>query len=180
MDLAEAFRNYRKKIVGQWADYTLSTYSSSTFFSKEGDKFANPVGGTMREALDALFLLLAKNADPQEFVTPIKEIVAIRAVQEFAPSQAVSPLHAVKHITREILAADSERCHLIDELYDFEFAVDMAVLLAFDLYMECRERLYSVRIDEVKSGRNIYTDSKCPSALLRDDNQETNGKVKSH
>lgn len=134
----------------------------------------------MREALDALFLLLAKNADPQEFVAPIKKIVAIRAVQEFAPSVAVSPLHAVKHITREILAADTERCHLIDELYDFEFAVDMAVLVAFDLYMECRERLYSVRIDEVKSGRNIYTDSKCPSALLRDDKQETNGKVKSH
>ncbi len=173
MDLAEAFRNHRKKIVGQWVDYTLSTYKSSSFFRKEGDKFANPVGGNIKEALDNLFVLLSKNADPTDFVEPIEKIMRIRAIQEFAPSQAVSPIHAVKHITRDILAADKERCELIGELYDFEFAVDMAVLAAFDVYMECRERLYSVRMAEIKSGRNILTDSKCPSALLKNIKQES-------
>ncbi|MEE4243422.1 MAG: RsbRD N-terminal domain-containing protein [Desulfopila sp.] len=180
MDLAEALRNYRKKIVGQWVDYTLSTYKSSKFFRKEGDKFANPIGGTTREALDALFLLLAKNAEPQTFVAPIEKIMSIRAIQDFAPSQAVSPFHAVKHITREILAADKERCHLLAELYDFEFAVDMAVLAAFDIYMQCRERLYSVRIAEIQSGRHVLTDSKCPSVLLRNIQQETIKTVESH
>ncbi len=168
MDLAEAFRNYKDKIVVQWVDHTLSTYQSSKFFRREGDKFANPVGGATKEALEALFLLLTKGADPKEFVPPIEKIMRIRAIQEFAPSVAVSPIHAVKHITRDLLAKDKERCHLVSELYDFEFAVDMAVLAAFDIYMECRERLYSVRLEEFRSGRNIYTDSKCPSVLLRD------------
>ncbi len=167
MDLAEAFRNHRKKIVGLWVDYTLSTYKSSTFFSKEGDKFANPVGGNIKEALDALFVLLAKESDSKTFAGPLEKIMQIRAIQEFAPSQAVSPIHAVKHITRDVLAADKDRCQLVSELYDFEFAVDMAVLAAFDIYMECRERLYSVRIAEIKSGRHILTDSKCPSVLLQ-------------
>ena len=180
MDLAEAFRNYRKKIVGQWVDYTLSTYKSSRFFRQEGDKFANPIGGVTKEALDELFLLLAKNADPETFVKPIEKIVRLRAIQDFAPSQAVSPFHAVKHITRDILAKDKERCHLINELYDFEFAVDMAVLAAFDIYLDSRERLYRVRLEEVQSGRNIYTDSKCPSLLLRDDQQGAIKKVESH
>lgn len=166
MDLAEAFRNYRKKIVEQWVDYTLSTYKSSSFFKKEGDKFANPIGGNIREALDTLFLSLSKGAEPETLVGPLEKIMQIRAVQDFAPSQAVSPIHAVKHITRDILAKDKERRELVSELYDFEFAVDMAVLCAFDIYMECRERLYSVRMEEVKSGRHIVTDSKCPSALL--------------
>jgi hypothetical protein len=173
MDLAEAFRNHEKKIVGLWVDYTLSSYKSSKFFRKEGDKFANPVGGTTREALESLFVLLSKNEDPQTFVEPLEKIMRIRAVQEFAPSLAVSPIHAVKHITRDILAADKDRCELVNELYDFEFAVDMAVLAAFDIYMECRERLYSVRIAEIKSGRHILTDSKCPSNLLRDIRQES-------
>ncbi|MBM9606680.1 RsbRD N-terminal domain-containing protein [Desulfopila inferna] len=172
MDLAEAFRNYREKIVGQWVDYTLSTYESSKFFRKEGDKFANPIGGVTKEALDALFLLLAKNAEPETFIAPLEKIMRIRAIQEFAPSQAVSPFHAVKHITRDVLAADKERCHLVKDLYDFDFAVDMAVLAAFDIYMECRERLYSVRIAEIQSGRNMYTDVGCPSALLRDREKE--------
>ncbi len=168
MDLAEAFRNYKDKIVDRWVEYTLSTYQSSGFFIKERDIFANPVGGNIREALKKLFPLLIKGADVQECIPSLQQIMMIRSIQDFSPSQAVAPLNAVKHITREILAADKERCHLLPELYDFEFAVDLAVLTAFDIYMGCRERLYQTRIQEIKSGSHILTDSKCPSALLKD------------
>ena len=135
MDLAEGFRNHRQKIVDKWVEYTLSTYSSSGFFIRERDSFANPVGGNIRAALNTLFPLLAKGAETGDMVAPLEQILAIRSVQEFSPSQAVAPLHAVKHITREVFAADSERRHLVAELYDFEFAVDLAILAAFDIYM---------------------------------------------
>ncbi len=168
MDLAEAFRNHREKIVDKWVEYTLSSYVSSGFFVKEHDIFANPVGGNIREALGKLFLLLSKGADSKELVPALEQIISIRSVQEFTPSQAVSPLNAVKHITREVLGADKERKHLVAELYDFEFAVDLAMLAAFDIFMQYRERLYQVRIQEIKSGSHILTDSKCPSTLLAD------------
>jgi hypothetical protein len=170
MDLAEGFRNHREKIVNKWVEYTLSTYASSGFFVKERDKFANPVGGNIRQALGELFLLLSKGADSKEFTPPLEQIISIRSVQDFTPSQAISPFNAVKHITREIFAADNERKHLVDELYDFEFAVDLAMLAAFDIYMQFRERLYQVRINEIKSGSHILTDSRCPSKLLPDKN----------
>lgn len=166
MDLAEGFRNHRQKIVNKWVEYTLSTYSSSGFFVRERDSFANPVGGNIRAALNTLFPLLAKGADTREMVAPLEQILAIRSVQEFSPSQAVAPLHAVKHLTREVFAADSERRQLVAELYDFEFAVDLAVLAAFDIYMRYRERLYQVRIAEIKSGNHILTDRGCPSKRL--------------
>jgi hypothetical protein len=166
MDLAEGFRNHREKIVNKWVEYTLSTYTSSGFFVKEHDKFANPVGGNIREALGTLFQLISKGADSKEFTPSLEQIMSIRSVQEFTPSQAVAPLNAVKHITREVFAADKERKHLVDELYDFEFAVDLALLSAFDIYMQYRERLYQVRINEIKSGSHILTDSKCPSNML--------------
>jgi hypothetical protein len=166
MDLAEGFRNHREKIVNKWVEYTLSTYASSGFFVKERDKFANPVGGNIRQALEKLFLLLSQGADSKDFAPPLAQLMSIRSVQEFTPSQAVSPLNAVKHITREVFAADKERKHLVAELYDFEFAVDLAMLAAFDIYMQYRERLYQVRIQEIKSGSNILTDSRCPSHLL--------------
>ncbi|MBW6521069.1 MAG: RsbRD N-terminal domain-containing protein [Desulfoarculaceae bacterium] len=172
MKLDEAFRNHREKIVDRWVDYTLSTYESSSFFKKEKDKFANPVGGNIREALNVLFGLLARNADPKEFVAPLEQVMRIRSIQEFAASVAVGPIHAVKHITREILEKDKERRHLVQELYDFEFAVDLAVLAAFDLYMQCRERLYQVRIQEIKTGSYILTDSRCPSSLPKNNLQE--------
>jgi hypothetical protein len=179
MDLAEAFRNYRDKIVDKWVEYTLSTYQSSSFFIKERDIFANPVGGNIREALKKLFPLLAKGAETEDLIPPLEQIMQIRSIQEFSPSQAVAPLNAVKHITREILAADKERRHLLPELYDFEFAVDLAVLAAFDIYMQCRERLYQTRIQEIKSGTHLLTDSKCPSKFLKNDRQITIPKVES-
>jgi hypothetical protein len=172
MDLAEAFRNHREKIVKNWVEYTLSTYGSATFFTKERDKFANPVGGNMREALDNLFVLLSRGAEKDEYIPWLEQIISIRSVQEFTPSQAIAPLNGVKHITRDVLAKDKERKHFIDELYDFEFAVDLMMLSAFDIYMQYRERLYKVRINEIRSGSHILTDSKCPSKMLPDDNDK--------
>jgi hypothetical protein len=177
MDLAEGFRNHREKIVNKWVEYTLSTYISSGFFVKERDKFANPVGGNIREALGRLFPLLTEGADREKFIAPLEQMMSIRSVQEFSPSQAVAPLNAVKHITREVFAADKERSQLVNELYDFEFTVDLAVLAAFDIYMKYRERLYQVRINEIKSGSHILTDSRCPSKLLADDNKKDIKKV---
>lgn len=168
MDLAEGFRNHRDKIVGKWVEYTLSTYISSGFFTKEKDKFANPVGGNVREALNGIFRLLEKGADVKEHTPFLEQLISIRSVQDFSPSQAVAPLNAVKHITREVFAADKERAHLVGELYDFEFAVDLLLLAAFDIYMHYRERIYQVRIKEIKSGSHILTDSRCPSKLLSD------------
>lgn len=166
MRLDEAFRNYREKIVNKWVDYTLSTYGASGFFKKERDKFSNPVGGNTREALDRLYVLLTRNKDPNEFDAPLEQVMKIRSIQEFTASQAVAPLHAVKHITRDVLNRDKETENLTAELYDFEFAVDLMVLAAFDLYMQYRERLYQVRMAEIKSGNSILTDSKCPSSEL--------------
>ncbi|TKB28465.1 hypothetical protein FCL47_02985 [Desulfopila sp. IMCC35006] len=168
MDLAEGFRNHGEKIVDKWVEYTLSTYTSSGFFVKERDIFANPVGGNIRQALGQLFVKLSKGADAGEFTAPLEQIISIRSVQQFTPAQAIAPLNAVKHITREVFAADKERKHLVAELYDFDFAVDLAMLAAFDIYMQFRERLYQVRINEIKSGSHILTDSKCPSKLLTD------------
>ncbi|MBC8208645.1 MAG: RsbRD N-terminal domain-containing protein [Desulfobulbaceae bacterium] len=172
MELDEAFRWYREKIIDGWVAYTLETYESSSFFKSERDKFANPVGGNTREALSRLYNKLTLGADPSEFVPPLEQIMRIRAVQKFPPSQAVSPIHAIKHISRDIIEKNKETKHLIGQLYDFEFAVDLAVLAAFDLYMQCREQLYQVRIAEIKSGSFILTDSKCPSNMLKKDKSE--------
>jgi hypothetical protein len=180
MDLDEALKNNTEKIVNRWVEYTLSTYKSSAFFLKENDQFANPVGGNTRQALQKLFALLVNNADPKEFTQPLEQIIKIRSVQEFTASQAVAPIHAVKHVTREILAADKETRGLVNDLYDFEFAVDLAVLAAFDIFMQCRERLYQVRIKEIKSGAHILTDSQCPSARLNNKKEKSSETVKSY
>ena len=172
MELNEALHNNRYKIVDKWVEYTLSTYASSSFFKKEKDPFSNPIGGTIRTALKKLFPLLTKEPDSAKFQEPLSLLMHLRSVQEFTPSQAVAPLNAVKHITREVLEADKETKSLVNDLYDFDFAVDLAVLAAFDLYMDCREKIYQVRMNEIKSGSNILTDSACSSKALSNNIQD--------
>ncbi len=181
IDLAEGFRNHREKIVDLWVDYALSTYTSSKFFKSEQDKFANPVGSNVREAFTQLFDLLSRGEDSKTYKKPLEQFISIRSVQQFTPSQALAPLNAVKHITRDVFKKDKERSHLAEELYDFEFNVDLAVLAGFDIFMGFRERLYQIRINEIRSGNHVLTDSKCPSRLLDDNNmQETITKVTSN
>lgn len=177
MDIGEALRNHWEKIVNRWVDYTLSTYKASEFFLKENNRFSNPVGGITRQALTKLFFLLADNADSKEFSAPIEEIIKLRSVQEFTASQAVAPINALKHIVREVLTDDKADCHLVSDLYDFEFAVDIAMLRAFDIYMQCREQLYNVRIREIKTGSHVLTDSRCPSKLEKDIGSQGSKKV---
>ena len=166
MELAEALHNNRYKIVDRWVEYTLSTYASSSFFKKEKDQFANPIGGTVRSSLKALFPLLSKGGDIEDFKAPLSKFMHLRAVQDFSPSQAIAPVNAVKHLTREVLESDKETAELVNNLYDFDFNVDLAMLAAFDLYMECKERVYQIRIREIKTGSNILTDSTCPSKVF--------------
>ena len=178
MNLDEALDNHREKIVNRWVEYTLSTYKSSEFFLREDDRFANPVGGITRLALNKLFDLLANKSDSKEFADPIGEIMRLRSVQTFTASQAVAPINAVKHIVREVLAESKASASLVNNLYDFDFAVDLAMLTAFDIYMQCREQLYKVRLNEIKSGTNVLTDSRCPSKLLKDDDKDSSETVK--
>ncbi len=177
MELSGVLKDRREKIVGKWVDYALSTYKSSEFFLKENNRFANPVGGITRLSLERLFVLLVDNADAQELAVPLQQIMQLRSVQEFTASQAVAPVNAIKHIVRDILAEDKEHSLLINDLYDFEFAVDIAMLTAFDIYMQCREQLYKVRLQEIKSGSHILTEGRCPTALLKDSNKKGSGTV---
>ena len=166
MKLEEALHNNRYKIVDRWVEYTLKTYKASQFFSRQKDSFANPIGGTVRDSLKKIFSLLIENQETTAYKEPLSRLMHLRSVQEFTPSQAVAPLNAVKHITRDVLSADKETKLFIGELYDFEFSVDLAVLAAFDLYVECREKIYQIRVDEIRSGKQILTDSACPSKAL--------------
>ncbi len=171
LNLAEGFGCHQEIIVARWVDYALSSYSSS-FFKKEEDSFANPVGANCRQAFSSLFPLLVKGSGRDECQPFLEQFISIRAVQQFSPSQALAPVNAVKHIVREVFSADKKCQHLVSELYDFDFAVDLCLLAAFDIYMGYRERLYSVRLREVRSGSNILTDSKCPSKMLKKSDAE--------
>ena len=166
MNLSETLQEKKKQIQSIWIDRTLDSYTSPGFFKKSVDAIANPIGANIRDGISSLLDLILQDADIESYTKPLDQIVRIRAVQDFSPSQAVVPFLELKWIVRQVLNDSNKTKHLVHELAELDCKIDRLALAAFDKYMECREQLYKVRISELKSGRHILSDSPCPSSQV--------------
>jgi hypothetical protein len=148
--------NKRKKLVLQkWFDAVLKTYPADgrKFLGDQRNRFRNPVGASLYEGIDGLYqrLLDGTDLESDEFAQLLDRIVRIRAVQEFSPSQALGFLFPLKNVIREVVQAEAPEKGIGEELVALERRIDQLVLLSFDKYMECRERLFEIRIREIKA-----------------------------
>lgn len=159
------FLNSRKELIlDKWFDAILSDYPSETalFLKKSSDPFSNPVGHTFRKGIEELWEELIKSQVSEENIKAILEqMIKIRAVQDFPPSKAVSFLVYLKQPVRELLNKEANSSTTSwQELTEFEDRIDRAMLVAFELYAGCREKLYSIRIEELKNSiPKIYRDA---------------------
>jgi len=88
----------------------------------------------------------------EEKVYPFLDpIIRMRAVQQLSPSQAISFIPSLKKIVSLELAKEIQRNHLVEELHEFAAEVDRLTLLSFDMYMSCREKVYEIKIQELKN-----------------------------
>lgn len=167
MELIEALSNKKKEILSLWIERTLDSYTAPGFFKSSKDPFANPVGVNIANGLASLLELLLRKEEPQAYLKPLDQVVRIRAVQDFTPSQAMAPFLELKWVVKQVLSGDKKTLSLLGRLDAFDCEVDRMALAAFDIFSECREQLYRNRIRELKSGSSILTDAACPSALMR-------------
>ena len=168
MDLQTLLAEKKKAIIQKWVDQVLDSYGSPAFFKKQKDRFANPVGSTISDGLAKIFAFLLENKDLVEVSKPLENIIKIRAVQDFAPSQAVSFVYLFKDIVRQEAAREKNLDEMSAGLAALDARIDKVALMAFDIYMNCRERLHQIRVNEVLSGRSALTDgTKCISAMLK-------------
>jgi hypothetical protein len=150
MNLHDHMSNKKAAILDRWFDLILESYpaDSSHFLKSKKDRFANPVGQTIARGTGALFEGLLEGADPGRLAPPLEEIVKIRAVQDFPPSEALHFVFLLKRAIREILDAELRGGALAGELAEFESVIDRLGLQAFDLYMGCKATLYEIRARE--------------------------------
>jgi hypothetical protein len=148
--LTALLSEHKSSIVAKWLEWILKAYSDSagSFLSREGDPFRNPVGYTLREGLSLVFDRLVQAEDVAAMNTVLDGIVRIRAVQDISASQALAFVFVLKRIIRAELSSEAAR--FADELAALEFRIDEVALLAFDLFMKCREQIYEIKANERK------------------------------
>ena len=141
-------------IVDRWFDLVMATYPPETarLFKKESNRFANPVGSTTRDGLKETFAILLQGYDPQKLTPALDKVIRIRAIQDFTPSDALYFALALKSLVRdELVEPISTGQVTAEELQQFDVTVEQLLLLAFNIYMQCREQLYELRVSEVRN-----------------------------
>jgi hypothetical protein len=150
MSVMAQWVSQKEAIVGKWLTRVIDTYPPETarFLRGQKDPFANPVGQATRQGLDTLVGLLTADPDDAAARAALDPIIRIRAIQAFSPAQAVGFVFELKTILRDQLGAAPATSQ---ELARLDGRIDQLALIAFDLFMQCREKIYELKANEMKN-----------------------------
>ena len=142
----------RKAILEHWRDTIFATYPGPTadLLRKGKDRFRNPAGDAIRRGTEGVLDGLIRGAPRDEIADALDAIVRLRAVQEFAPAQAVAFVFGLKPAVRAALGPEGEQGEAA-ALAEIDGAVDALALTAFDLYAACREKILEIRLAESRA-----------------------------
>lgn len=151
--LAHLIAGKRSVILTKWCDAAYGSYAPDTsrFLKSQKDPFANPVGNALSSGLAGLLDQLPSELDRQRVTLHLDPIMRIRAVQDFSPSQATAFILTLKHILRGLLSGELRTEALRDEFGQLEANIDRLCLMAFDLYVSCREKVYQLKANETRN-----------------------------
>jgi hypothetical protein len=152
MQIAALLSQKKAAILGQWLAMIYESYPPETaiFLRKEKNRFDNPAGYRLSEGLAGLYNVLLQEMERDQIMACLDEIIRIRALQNFTPSQALAFIFLLKNVIRLELAEEIRKENLAAELLDLESRIDGLALLGFDVYTKRREKIYEIKADEAK------------------------------
>ncbi len=152
MMLKHLLSQKKAAILEQWRGLILNTYpDTSVFLKQEKDRFANPVGYTISLETETIYDGLLHGDNSDKFLASLDNIIRLRAVQDFSPSQAIAFIFLLKKAIRRELGGKVCEPELLEALLQFESKIDELVLLALDVYTECRDKVYEIRLNELRA-----------------------------
>lgn len=151
MTLRQLVEAEKTAIIDRWFALILTTYpADAAQFFRSKNTFTNPVGQSISQGIDDIFDGLLAGEDIETFRPFLDTIIRIRAVQDFTASNAVIFVFHLKSAMRERCLGRIQSAGLLPELLELESRIDELALMAFDIFMRCREKLYDLKANELK------------------------------
>ena len=152
MSLLKQLSKKKKTSIKKWFDKAVDSYPIDTaqFLKNQNDPFANPVGQTTLSSLEGLFDLIIGDFDTNAAEALVDPVIRIRSIQDFTPSKAVQFLFDLKDMIRELTPIH----HHSETLKEYDLIdrrIDIVGLLAFDVYMRCREKIADLKANEMRA-----------------------------
>ena len=157
MDLKDLLSRNEAAILKRWFNLILETYpaDTATLMRKDKDQFTNPVGSTLSREIEILFRKLCEGSQDEKCQASLDSILKIRSVQDFSPSKAVGFVFLLKRAVGETLKNEICKESIMDEWLKFQSGIDELALQAFDAYMECREKICEIRINQARAEKEM-------------------------
>ena len=141
-------------ILEGWMERILASYpqDSTRFLSRKGDPFGNPVGSTYQDHTNAIVEELCGEGAQAVIDAALLEIVKVRAVQQFSPSEALSFITALRGVARETLNEEElAEAGKSGELAGWDAEVERLLFKGIAQYAACRERMFEIRVKEIRA-----------------------------
>jgi hypothetical protein len=157
MSLEKILLENKTTILKRWFDLILKTYPADTaaLMRKDRNQFTNPVGSTISQEIEVLYKGLLEGKNSEGFSASLNSILKIRSVQDFSPSNAVGFIFLLKKAMEETLKREIREEPIREEWLKFLSRIDELALRAFDIYMDCREKICEIRINQAKSEKEM-------------------------
>ena len=155
--MQDLLKKNKAAILERWFHLILETYpaNTATIMRKDRNQFTNPVGSTLSREIEVLFKNLCEGIWDEKCEASLDSIVKIRSVQDFSPSKAVGFIFLLKRAIGETLKNEICKELVMDEWLKFQSRIDDLALQAFDAYMDCREKICEIRVNQAKTEKEM-------------------------
>ncbi len=147
----------KSAVLEKWIKSITDTYPAETsnFLRLQKNRFSNPVGFAVSAGAEKILNEILNEGSLERIKDALTDIIKIRAVQDFTPSQAAGIMLSLKKIIIDELDNKIKDWKSFEEFIKIESGIDNVILYAFDLYTEAREKVHQIRINEIKA-RMLY------------------------
>lgn len=146
-------KDIRPEIIDEWFNGIIAGYPPETrrFLETNRDPFSNPVGSILKNSLGILLDQILGEMNDKVLKTALGDYLKIRAVQDCMPSEALQFLFLLKGILHDFGGEDQGPKPGREGVEALERRIDTVTLVAFDIYMKCREDIFSIRVKEIRN-----------------------------
>jgi hypothetical protein len=152
MTLSTLIKANKKHIIHAWRANALDVYPEDArrFFGGGRDRFGNPVGQTLAEEMSDILDAMTTTRNPESWASCLTRTLKIRAVQDMRPADALKFIFHIKTVLGGVLRDSLDNDAIQKSFADFDANVDAMALFAFEIYAKHREKVFEVRISDVK------------------------------
>lgn len=138
----------KQEFIEKWYTLIMESYpkGAGSFFIEWKDQFSNPVGHAIHSEISLLFDSII-NDDFQQISDSLANILRIRAVQDFTPSQALSFIFQFKEIAMHYLKKSNSD---ISDFIELDGMIDKVLGVGINIFVGLKEQLFEIKSNEVK------------------------------